>query len=312
VTLDAPLGLVFGEPDNGDLSDQSIVAVRVPHYSSITIGPSGSVTTAAWDGSTGGIVAVRALDGVSVQAGGRFDVDALGYAGGDTGLDASNCDAYQGESYAGQGEGQGNGSCNAYNEATEQWRANYGGGGAHIVGGGGEYAGGAMTAVSWNGGPATPASAGMVYGTPDLSELFFGSGGGGVWSSQPNALRNIGPGGAGGGILYVASPAIEAQSSTAFTSQGGTTPHWSTGTWTYGAGGGAGGSVYLVAGDFELAPNAIQALGGLGYADVIRPGGDGGVGRVRIDFERMAGETSPSPGALNTVSEPDPGFTALP
>ncbi len=312
VTLDSPLGLVLGDPDNGDLSDQSIVAVRVPHYASITIGPSGSVTTAAWDGTTGGIVAVRALESITVQAGGSFDVDALGYAGGDTGTRGENCDSFQGESYAGQGEGQGNGSCNAYNEATEQWRANYGGGGAHIVGGGGEYAGGAVTAGSWNGGSATPASAGMVYGTPDLSELFFGSGGGGVWSSRPSAPNDIGPGGAGGGILYVASPTITALSSLAFTSQGETTPHWGTGTWTYGAGGGAGGSVYLVAGDFDLVPDAIQALGGLGYADVIRPGGDGGVGRVRLDFERLSGETSPTEGAVNAVSEPDPGFTALP
>lgn len=312
VTLDAPLGLVLGDPDNSDLTDQSIVAVRVPHYSSITVGSSGSITTAAWDGTTGGIIAVRALDGVTVQAGGQFNADALGYAGGDTGTRGPNCDSFQGESYAGQGEGQGNGSCNAYNEATEQWRANYGGGGAHIVGGGGEYAGGAMTAGSWNGGSATPASAGMVYGTPDLSELFFGSGGGGVWSSQPTRPRNIGPGGAGGGILYVASPTITAESARAFTSLGETTPHWGTGTWTYGAGGGAGGSVYLVAGDFELAPNAIEAIGGLGYADVIRPGGDGGVGRVRLDFERFSGETSPASGALNAVSEPDPGFTALP
>ena len=152
----------------------------------------------------------------------------------------------------------------------------------------------------------------MVYGTPDLSELFFGSGGGGVWSSRPSAPNDIGPGGAGGGILYVASPTITALSSLAFTSQGETTPHWGTGTWTYGAGGGAGGSVYLVAGDFDLVPDAIQALGGLGYADVIRPGGDGGVGRVRLDFERLSGETSPTEGAVNAVSEPDPGFTALP
>jgi hypothetical protein len=312
VTFDAPLGLTLGDPDNNDLSDQSIVAVRVPHYSSITIGSAGSITTAAWDGTTGGIVAVRALAGVTIEGGGSFDVNALGYAGGDTGTSGPDCDAFQGESYAGQGEGQGNGSCNAYNEVTEQWRANYGGGGAHISGGGGEYAGGALSAASWTGGSATPASAGMIYGTPDLGELFFGSGGGGVWSSQPTRPRNIGPGGAGGGILYVASPTITAQGARAFTSQGETTPHWGTGSWTYGAGGGAGGSVYLVAADFELAPGAIRALGGLGYADVIRPGGDGGEGRVRIDFERISGETAPSPGAVNAVSEPDPGFTALP
>ena len=88
------------------------------------------------------MLAFRVSGALTIASGGVMTVDSLGYAGGATGP-SYNCDSYQGESYAGEGEGAGDGACSAYNEATGQWTNNYGGAGAHITGGGGEYAGGA-------------------------------------------------------------------------------------------------------------------------------------------------------------------------
>jgi hypothetical protein len=260
------------------------------------------------------VVAFRASQSVTVAAGGRISADALGYAGGETGLTGDNCDSYQGESYAGRGEGEGNGVCTGgYNENWGQWAANYGGGGAHITGGGGNHAGGAQAGASWTGGSATPPAAGAVYGSAQLDRWFFGSGGGGVWSGQTGQARDRGPGGDGGGVVFIASPRVLVLGTDGVVARGGTTRHWATGTWTYGAGGGAGGTVWLYANDLELATGAVDVMGGNGRQDgVIRAGGNGGFGRIRLDFDRFAGVAAPSAAALDVACDPAPGFTARP
>ncbi|MFZ5476020.1 MAG: putative metal-binding motif-containing protein, partial [Myxococcota bacterium] len=306
VTLEDALVLVYGELDNTDLSGQAVQLVRVAQYTDVTVASGGILTAPAWDGATGGVLAFRATGTVSVASGGAVAVDELGYWAGETGS-YYNWDAYQGESYAGEGDGD----HAAYNESTGEWANNYGGGGAHITGGGGNHGGGATAGDSWTGGSATPPEAGDTYGEPDLSVLFFGSGGGGVWrgSSDP------GPGGDGGGILFVAASAIEADGGAALTAIGGTTTHWATGSWTYGAGGGAGGSIWLVADTLTLAADAVDAGGGYGESTHIRAGGDGGYGRVRVDCNAVNGETcgtTAASDALATASWPSPGYESTP
>jgi hypothetical protein len=70
---------------------------------------------------------------------------------------------------------------------------------------------------------------------------------------------------------------------------------WSAGTWSYGAGGGAGGTVWIVAETVELALGAILVEGGAGYSAVTRPGGDGGSGRQRLECGTLDGEVCPEP-----------------
>ena len=98
----------------------------------------------------------------------------------------------------------------------------------------------------------------------------------------------------------------------AVSATGGTTFHWSWGSWTYGAGGGAGGTVWIVAGEVDLAADSVEAIGGLGEQTHIRLGGNGGVGRVRVDCDVCNGfavGTLEAAAALEAASEPDPGWS---
>ena len=315
VSLALPLTGVFGEVDNSDLAEQAILLQRVPHYTDVTVEAAGELTGGAWDGALGGIVALRASGTVLVEAGGVITADALGYLGGDTGS-GDNCDSFQGESYAGEGEGEGDGFCSHYNETTGQWNPNYGGGGAHITGAGGNHGGGAQDGDSWTGGGATAPMAGLTYGQADLSELYFGSGGGGVWNGgvdQPTEYP--GPGGDGGGILYIGAATIQVDAALGLTAIGGSTDHWAWGSWTYGAGGGAGGTIWLIADSTVLAASGVDATGGFGEQTHVRLGGNGGWGRVRIDCSSCNGFDQGTPEAttvLEAVSEPDPGWSDWP
>ena len=307
VTLDGALAETYGEASNADLTGQAVVLVRVPNYTDVTVGSAGLLTTGAWDGEAGGVLVFRATGIVSIAAGGAVAMDESGYAGGSTGS-GYNYDAYQGESYG--GEGQGNGY-SGYNEPLGWWANNLGAGGAHVTGGGGNHGGGATAGASWNGGSATAPERGDTYGEIDLSRLFLGSGGGGVWYGS----NDPGPGGGGGGIVYVAASAVTADGAAAITAMGGTTTLWATGTWTYGAGGGAGGSVWVVTDTLTAAAGAVDAEGGFGEATHIRRGGDGGYGRVRVDCVTVNGDTCTAAAggvALSTAVEPDAGYVVAP
>ncbi len=310
LTMSSAVSETYGESSNTDLSDQTLLIQRVPQYVDVSVSSGGELTADAWDGSRGGVLAFRATGTVTVASGGVITVDELGYEAGATGT-TYNCDSYQGESYAGEGDGDGDGVCTAYNESYGHWVNNYGGGGAHITGAGGNYGGGATDGDSWTGGSATAPYAGDSYGDADLSTLFFGSGGGGVWRGNSNP----GPGGDGAGILYIGAFEIDLQDSSTVTAIGGTTHYWATGTWTYGAGGGAGGSIVLIADTLTLATDAVDAQGGYGESTHIRLGGDGGVGRVRFDYNELNGYAQGSADATSQeadVSEPDPGYSATP
>ena len=316
LTLAQALSEVYGESSNADLSDQIVVVQRVPQYTDVSVGAAGTLTAAAWDGLSGGLLVFRASGTLSVASGGALDMAGSGYPGGTTGLLGGDCDAYQGESYTGPGEGEHGGTCAAYNEATGEWAANGGGGGAHICGGGGAHAGGATPGDSWTGGGATPAAAGATYGETDLSTLFLGSGGGGVWNGSSSCTgTGPGSGGDGGGLVYVGAGTVELAGGGAVLAYGGSTTACAQGTWTYGAGGGAGGTVWIVADAVDLAADSIDAEGGAGEARNIRAGGDGGDGRVRIDCATCNGSSQGSVGAtsaLNAASAPDAGHSAAP
>lgn len=255
---------------------------RVPTFRHVHVGPDGMLTTAAWDGSVGGVLAFRATGTVRIEAGGRITMSGRGYRGGPTGP-SSNTDGYQGESLRGTGSGGGT-PHQAYNASGGWYAANLGGGGAMVSGGGGEHAGGATAGTSWNG-EAPPPAAGEVQGAAELSQPLMGSGGGGV----AQIYDTYGPGGAGGGIVLIWAGRLEAEGEGALASEGQDATAWTRGTWTYGAGGGAGGSMHLVAEALELTEGALQASGGSGYTAVDRPGGQGGAGRIRVDCETLAG-----------------------
>ncbi|MDG1480426.1 MAG: putative metal-binding motif-containing protein, partial [Myxococcota bacterium] len=313
ITLVESLSEVFGESSNADLTDQTVSIQRVPHYEDVTVYAGALLTTTPWDGERYGVLAFRAAGTVTIEDGGAISTDELGYWGGETGT-CDNCDAFQGESYAGEGDGDEYGG--PYNETIGAYAANYGGGGANITGGGGEHAGGATAGDSWNGGGYTAPEAGEIYGESDLTTIFFGSGGGGVWNGgTDDPGEDPGPGGDGGGIVYIGATEVIAEGSDAITAIGGTTDYWADGSWTYGAGGGAGGSIYLIVESLEATTDSLSAVGGYGESTHTRVGGDGGEGRVRVDFTTLNGYSLGSTDAdaeLADITEPDADYSDSP
>ena len=167
------------------------------------------------------------------------------------------------------------------------------------------HAGGATPGEAWYE-SASPPSAGETYGDAELAALFFGSGGGGVWN---DGTSNAGPGGDGGGIVYLSAAELTGEGTVRAT--GETATSWSQGNWTYGAGGGAGGTIWLSVGSLSLAAGSLDAMGGPGETSHERLGGDGGYGRVRVDCDSFDG----TPCTLDTLvglSIPEVGAVGLP
>jgi flagellin-like protein len=275
-----------GSFDSVDATASQIV--RVPQYTSVTIDSGSSIIAPAWDGYSGGIVVFRA-ETVTINTGGSIDVSEKGYRGGAYGP-SNNLDGYQGESYLGKGIGG-----NGYGLGK---LSNAGGGGAYICGGGGEYGGGATDSAPWTGSGDTYARKGEVYGTADLTKIFFGSGGGGQWNGNDPDPSD---GGDGGGIIIVYANLIVAPTDS-FLAIGETTNGIQYGSYSYGSSGGAGGSIFLYSTTIQGETNFCRATGGSGNHLPQRAGGDGGVGRIRLDYNTLTGTTTPSPGYTGSVS----------
>jgi hypothetical protein len=82
---------------------QKVALVRVPDFGMLTIAPSAAVTADPWDGSTGGVVALRAA---KLVVSGTIDGRALGYRSGRWSQDGtcfSNLATEAGESISGPG-----------------------------------------------------------------------------------------------------------------------------------------------------------------------------------------------------------------
>ncbi len=169
----------------------AVQVIRVPRYSSFTVNATGSVTCPAWDGATGGIVAIES-NGASV-INGSINVSGLGFRGGLTEQNTNtpgNHSAYRstnnkdgaekGESIAGYPPAFSSGS---FGRGAP---ANGGGGGnSHNGGGGGGANAGSGT---WNGG-----------GIPDNSNPNYTT----AWNLEGGGFAsNNSPGGGRGGYTW--------------------------------------------------------------------------------------------------------------
>jgi len=288
ITLTSPLDNSYHSESFDTVDATAFQIVRVPQYTSVTIDSGSSITAPAWDGYTGGIVVFRA-ETVTINNGGSIDVSEKGYRGGAYGP-SNNLDGYQGESYLGKGIG---GSSYGFGKMN-----NAGAGGSYICGGGGEYGGWATDSNSWNGGEDNYARKGEVYGTADLTKIFFGSGGGGQWNGNDPDPSD---GGDGGGIIIIYANLI-VDPTDSFLAVGETTNGIQQGTYTYGSSGGAGGAIFLHSTTIQGETNFCRATGGSGNHLPQKAGGDGGVGRIRLDYVTLDGTTAPSPGYTGSVS----------
>ncbi len=75
ITLTCPLQKNYS-------SSGRTVVVRVPRYSTLTVNGGASITCPAWNGTTGGIVAIEVMGSTIINGGGSIDVSGKGFRGG--------------------------------------------------------------------------------------------------------------------------------------------------------------------------------------------------------------------------------------
>ncbi len=266
-------------------TDQRVTLQRVPAFTTFTqVG--GTLTADAWDGTGGGVFAVRATERITVA--GVVDMAGKGYAGGPR-TTTVNTTGQQGESIGGRGSaddrnffGAGGGGRGENTNCGPNNTFGYGGGGAgHLFPG----ARGATHACVGRGG--------APVGTHLLSRILLGSGG--AAGGADNELMNNPPGGAGGrggGIVMLLAPTVTVTGRVDVSGAAGegdgpggcaTMSTSTTSCWDFSGtgGGGAGGSFYT------------SALSFSGKARVRWGGGRGGVGGNGTAFNTNGGAGSP-------------------
>lgn len=268
--------------DGTTFSNQTVVVQRVPQWTNVTIQNGGTLTANNWAGASGGIVVFRADGTVDIATGGSIDMSEKGYRGGLHGTPSScgSGEGERGESYPGLG------GCGGYVLPGGE-NPNGGGGGLEVTGGGGGYGTAGEDSVSWNGGGADVGSGGLQHGVANLAQIFPGSGGGGCY--QGGSLS--GDGGDGGGIIIIMANSVSVSGSVESNGQNG--QGYGQGSYLYGTGGGSGGSILIQANTASLGTSLVTATGGTGY-QTTRNGGDGGVGRIRIEADTKSGTTNPT------------------
>jgi hypothetical protein len=65
--------------------NSKVQVLRVPHYRNVTVQTGGILTAQAWDGNTGGVVALRVSSKLAVLSNGTVSMDGKGYRGGNGG-----------------------------------------------------------------------------------------------------------------------------------------------------------------------------------------------------------------------------------
>lgn len=254
----------------------------VNQYTNVTVDAGKVYSPKPWNGTVGGILAFLAngtvtvngtiRGGSSVAPGGGYSSSPTGYRGNSSLLAGSNATGYQGEG-------------TASDKGTQSTSANGSGGGGGAAGSGhGGGGGGNGTA-----GSSASGVGGSTAGTADLTTMVFGGGGGNGGSTPAD---DGGPGGAGGGIIFISGVTVDCSSGsiTSYGSDGQVG-----GVNGGGGGGGAGGSILIKAQVATLGTNKLLASGGVGAPNFAGTGGDGGTGRIHLDYyTSYTGTTTPT------------------
>ena len=267
--------LVLSTPVTHTYTLPGAQAVRVPHYTDVTVPASSTLSAPAWDGTTGGVLVFRATGTVEVQPGGAINVTGHGFRGW-SGSHGPNGTALPGEGTAG-----------APFIGTNNPNGNGGGGGGHgTAGETGRQTGGSVHGAG-----------GLAVGTADLSLVMLGGGGGGSYTHIGSMTRSSG-GGHGGAAMLIAgrtisvAGAVAANGLSASGEQGESSgPRKTT------AGSGAGGAILLRGQSVALGTNNVAATGGprlQASGTEAFSGGAGGAGRIRVEScDAPTGSTSP-------------------
>ncbi len=278
-----------------DASHRAQIIV-VPEYTTVSVSAGQTLTAAAWNGSTGGILAFNATGAVTVT--GTISMDGRGFRGTRHGACGLHCTAGQ------AGESQ-----RAIGAVTMGSNGSGGGGGSPgqdcSAGGGGGHAGAGADGTDGSCGlctvacPSAGGNGGNAVGSAILSStiLFGGAGGEGGHDEDGG---NAGTGGTGGGIVIIRANSVSVTG--AITSAGtaggrGDNVGCGVGAGMGGAGGGAGGAVRIqTLGTAAVGSGLVRAGGGGGglCSSGGSPGGAGSVGRIGIRASTVTGTTTPT------------------
>jgi len=269
ITLASSISGTYGVGGNANLTGQKIMVQRVPNYTNVNIAAGATLSSNAWNGVVGGVVAFRANGIVTVN--GTISANVLGYRRG------GNSAGQNGESFDGyNGSGGNSSTCGGSNSASTAVGAacNRGGGGG---GGGGDGTG-------MNGG-----GAGAGYGGGGGGGAGGGDGGGGCGNTQA--------GGAGGSTGVRGGGGAGGEGSSACGALGGAPAGSSAGT--TGTTPGLGGAV--------AASDASTGQGG-GEAGNLADGGGGGGGMYGVANLSKLFFGSGGGSSYGTDSIPDGGY----
>jgi hypothetical protein len=270
-------------------------AIRVPQFTDVRVRGAAIVLPQAWDGRTGGVIAVLATG--TIRLDGDVNATASGFAGGEGVIDPEDlvtCTALDGDPAAGGGAPKGAGLVTS-SPAVSGWGniANGGGGGschnAGGAGGGGAGLGGRGGGTYLENAPYGGRGGANVVLDPSVA-LAFG-GGGGAGHDNADGRDGDSAGGAGGGVVWLRADAVEgdgavrADGASALTSPGD------------GAGGGGAGGMIVIVATTTIDVRDVTARGGRGgNSDQAGSGGGGGGGAVHLDAPTMVSVAQVAPG----------------
>lgn len=294
--------------------------VVVQQYTTVDVAATGTVVAPAWNGTSGGIMAIQARGAVTID--GTVSMGGRGFRGGGdptgcfpgspSGVGCNISHGRYGESEAGSsnfgtpdnaGYGINNGSGGG--GGTRGMDCAAGGGGSHATGGspGADGSLGFCIVNLRHGGGL----AGNLLGGQDLTRQIYIGGGGGEGGPDEDGTHP-GVGGNGGGIIVIFADSLTVNNTTgvlesnggggagginAFPGCGGSGGGMGSG------GGGAGGAIRLfTAGATSLGSGRITTLGGGGATGgscgAGNPGGNGGLGRIHVrPGAAVTGATNP-------------------
>lgn len=266
-------------------TNQKIIVQKIPQYTNITV--SGNIIPTAWDGTSGGIFAIKATGTISVPAGTSINANGIGYEGapapavaaaGTGGDSFCSLTAAGGDGAATAANG-GAGSCGGGGGGGSKASPGTSGGAGSATGGAGGGGGRALTTTTQRngggggGGYGSAAVAGNLNGVNGGTNT-SGDGGGGIVYTDPSLTA--GGGGGGGGTYGIAN-----LTKLFFGSGGGSGASFGI-SLTGGAGGNGGGIVYLAGSTVTIAgtisADGSNGVAGTSYGTSYTGAGGGGAG----------------------------------
>jgi len=253
--------------------------VRVPQYNDVTVNGGASIVSRDWDGYTGGIIIFRA-NGI-VDTTGYINISGRGFRGGDCNGCGNNAWGDQGEGISGFGIGDlaANGIGGGGGYGPSGYNGEPGAGGGHATAGG-------------NGVSSFTSIGGGTIGSANLTTIHFGGGAGGGGDNDnvaPNPEYTDG----GGIAIIFGKKMINAKIDA--TGMNGIAPGGAGGT----SGGGAGGTIWISSENLTI--SNVDANGGIGGVDADDTSGNGGDGRIRLDYNLISGSPSPAAGFTGPI-----------